>query len=1152
MALPIQNDTLTRLATALLADTEGPGSFVEVVDAAKLSPQGGVVVVGTGLVGTPSEVIGYTSISGRYLMGLSRGLQGTTAVRHAAQEIVGLVITSEHIAELQVQFGSTAQRVATSLSRADTGFRWFDTDLNELYIWFIRAWVIAAKIYPSSLSLSSPFKEWRGNRGWVLTREYSQGDRWIEDAGNFSLWLCTANTRTNTIADWTEVGVGATGPQGASGPRGPQGITGPGLLGPTGPVGLQGLQGDTGPQGVEGPQGLQGTRGPQGVVGDTGIMGLTGIQGTVGVPGSRGVQGPPGVGTTGPTGVMGPRGVDRTKSLNGVGNLLDRPQAASVPTGYTYLAVDVSVVYTRTATSTWESQAWAPRGPQGQAGIPGVTPGAIGVTGPRGFSGPQGITGIPGVTGSSGSQGPQGQPGVQGPQGEAGLTGLAVTGPQGIQGIVGPQGDMGPEGPPGVRGIKGDPGIAGKPGLPGLDGPKGPRGIPGVEGPPGDKGPAGVAGGVGPKGDVGPLGPPGPTGVQGPDGSTGEIGEDGPPGPTGPRGPAGPMGPAGGNVNGPMGPTGPRGPDGDPGRQGPRGDYGKRGPRGPTGFAGNVYPGDPGPHGEKGSRGPRGKDSDPGATGPRGPTGPACTPPPDTCSDCETHTHDGVDITPTDLTPSLFIRTSCTDAKEASIARLCVGGYEYVPEQVELWSDGSVGVKNLFVRGDRCEGGTPDPLICECDTCANTISVVQVDVWVWACSEWILVPAESGKLLFSVPWGFLVLDSKIGYVYTSKRFISADSYYNTYPKVCVQCCHSDFFGCDVCSDACHVEAIPGAVIDCIQSVGHVEWEDNACYCTTVTLVKDNVNIETLINCSLSPGNPVFECETVEATPPTAPAPYGCGILRTELLPAMMMDGQRYIQNYGPARVKFYFEGLPDAVTDGCEVHVVLEASNLPYGSPAFFQPLDTTIVVGAEPVILEVPFNDYLTPFYNGFDWVGATLHCNIVGTGIWHLQGITATTNPSLIYRVLGGLVYNSYDTTDVVGGTTSWIPFVEDVWGNRRCPVISDGPYPTQTVHEVSLTYVPGSLTEFYLQYPPWSNQGPPPQATLRIALAGLDSTPLYYSDMRLADQLVELPTQGGTYAFGPYPVPNIMLPQYRYFYHLPRDLSKRLFERGSGSGG
>lgn len=861
MALPIQNDTLTRLATALLADTEGPGSFVEVVDAAKLPPQGGVVVVGTGLVGTPSEVIRYTSISGRYLMGLSRGLQGTTAIRHAAQELVGLVITSEHIAELQVQFGSTAQRVATSLSRADTGFRWFDTDRNELYIWFIRAWVIAAKIYPSSLSLSSPFKEWRGTRGWVLTREYSQGDRWIEDAGNFSLWLCTANTRTNTIADWTEVGVGATGPQGASGPRGPQGVTGPGLLGPTGPVGLQGLQGDTGPQGVEGPQGLQGPQGQQGVDGDAGIVGPTGVQGTVGVPGSRGIQGPPGVGADGPTGVMGPRGVDSTKSLNGVGTLADRPQAISVPTGYTYLAVDFAVVYTRTAESAWDSQAWAPGGPQGQMGLHGIA-GSTGVTGPRGFTGPQGIIGLPGITGA---QGPQRLlQGVQGPQGEEGPTGLSVTGPQGVQGIVGPQGDMGPEGPPGVRGIKGDPGIAGKPGLPGLDGNKGPRGILGVEGPPGDKGPAGVAGGVGPKGDVGPLGPPGPTGVQGPDGSTGEIGEDGPPGPTGPRGPAGPIGPAGGNVNGPMGPTGPRGPDGDPGRQGPRGDYGKRGPRGPTGFDGNVYPGDPGPHGEKGKRGPQGADSDPGETGPSGPTGPACTPPPDTCSDCETHTHDGVDITPTDLKADVFIETACTDAEEALISRLCVGGYEYVPEQVEVCSDGASATVKLFVRGEACLGATEPIASCDCDCCDFIVAVLQVDVWNYDLYHWVLTKTE---FLFAP-------SAELANTYYAGQRPAA--YHGDNSKaINIFCCKSDFYSCEPALEPRPCSCQPGSLLPGLEPVSSVEWDiSDRCYVTDIRLVQPLTKIVDLVSCSVIPGSAKLVCTALAPRTPSQ-VPTGC-------------------------------------------------------------------------------------------------------------------------------------------------------------------------------------------------------------------------------------------------------------------------------------
>lgn len=976
MALPIQNNTITRLATVLLADAEGPDSFVEVMDTTRLSPQGGVVAVGTGLVGTPSEVIGYSSISGRFLMGLSRGLQGTQAGLHAAQELVGLVVTAGHVSELQVQFGPTSQRLAMSLGRSDTGFRWFDTEINELFIWFIHSWVIAAKIYPSSISLSAPFQEWRCPRSWVLAREYSQGDRWIEDAGNFSLWLCTANTRTNTIADWTEIGVGATGPQGASGPRGPQGITGPGILGPTGPLGLQGPVGDTGTPGTQGPQGLQGPPGPQGFPGVTGVDGYTGWQGPVGVPGARGVQGPTGISPAGPTGVIGPRGVDGTKSLNGVGNLSGRPSAGSVPTGYTYLAVDVAVVYTRTALSTWSSQAWAPQGPQGPQGIPGTTPGAAGATGPRGFTGPRGTTGIPGDTGSQGPQGPQ-QQGVQGPQGEQGPTGIAVTGPQGVTGPVGPQGATGPEGLPGVRGIKGDPGIAGKPGLPGLDGPKGPRGIPGVMGPQGDKGPVGVAGGIGPKGDAGPLGPLGPTGVQGPDGERGETGDKGIPGATGPRGPAGPVGPAGGNVNGPMGPTGPQGPDGDQGPQGLPGGYGNRGPRGPKGDPGNVYPGAQGLKGMDGPPGGPGDNSRPGAAGPRGPTGAACAPPSDTCADCETHTHSAADITPTNLTVDGIIETECTKAEEVVASSICVGGYEYNPEEVELWSNGVSSIARLFVRGAPCAGGTPDPLECECefDYCSQRVYVYQSDTWYLSDEDdatWEKVEEDS-KMFIGYFYGFY--NEGEGRYYSGRWGTHGVAQYG---HIDVECCGPELYRCPGDSSPDHGCADlleQGQVVNCIKSVQQVNYNDTRqdCNCqgyiSRLTLVKNYVPIHEVIKCNINPGHPVFSCPPLEVPEPPEymletirQVRNDVGFTFTALDNTYMGpnngSGNRreYLQNYGPARVQISLRGC-NYKSRMRSVNWTLSFFGLQ--NPYLCNEASGTTEVGDEPVILSFPLFDY-------------------------------------------------------------------------------------------------------------------------------------------------------------------------------------------------
>lgn len=76
--------------------------------------------------------------------------------------------------------------------------------------------------------------------------------------GNWYVW-------DETLEDYVDTGVSATGPRGEAGPTGPVGPAGPqgnpGEAGPTGPVG------PAGPQGVPGAPGQQGQAGPQGIPG---------------------------------------------------------------------------------------------------------------------------------------------------------------------------------------------------------------------------------------------------------------------------------------------------------------------------------------------------------------------------------------------------------------------------------------------------------------------------------------------------------------------------------------------------------------------------------------------------------------------------------------------------------------------------------------------------------------------------------------------------------------------------------------------------------------------------------------------------------------------------------------------------------------------
>ena len=247
---------------------------MRVADGSKFPADGGRVTVGTGKVGDlgTNEVIGYDSRVGNDLIGLTRGLDDTTPITHTVSSWVGITITAEHIREVQVNFGTTAERIAKSSSfdRSNSGFRWFDTDNQTLYVWQVDRWVTRTRVDAVVLG-REPFKEWRGARPYVLGETYRKGDRWVEDAAGFPYWICIANTPTGTMADWRPMGIGVTGPTGPTGGTGGTGPTGdPGFTGLQGPQGPRGSTGATGPTGADGIPGTTGPQGPQGPAGQVG------------------------------------------------------------------------------------------------------------------------------------------------------------------------------------------------------------------------------------------------------------------------------------------------------------------------------------------------------------------------------------------------------------------------------------------------------------------------------------------------------------------------------------------------------------------------------------------------------------------------------------------------------------------------------------------------------------------------------------------------------------------------------------------------------------------------------------------------------------------------------------------------------------------
>ena len=197
-------------------------------------------------------------------------------------------------------------------------------------------------------------------------------DKWLQTAGNRTIWVCLADDslisatlrirsrpkpvmyefsddqritfdslvqRVNNMADDLEKRVndgefiGDPGPQGPIGDPGPQGPIGPqGPKGDTGPIGPKGPKGDPGPQGPKGdtgpigPTGLLGPKGDPGPMGPTGPRGFNGQQGEQGPRGDTGPQGPKG--DTGPQGPKGDAYVVTETDLQEIANRTEQQYAA--------------------------------------------------------------------------------------------------------------------------------------------------------------------------------------------------------------------------------------------------------------------------------------------------------------------------------------------------------------------------------------------------------------------------------------------------------------------------------------------------------------------------------------------------------------------------------------------------------------------------------------------------------------------------------------------------------------------------------------------------------------------------------------------------------------------------------------------------------
>jgi hypothetical protein len=238
-----------------------------------------------------------------------------------------------------------------------------------------------------------------------------------------------------------------------------------------------------------------------------------------------------------------------------------------------------------------------------------------------------------------------------------------------------------------------------------------------------------------------------------------------------------------------------------------------------------------------------------------------CAPPSDTCSDCATHLHHEDDITPTTLTVEGIVEAECTEAEEVVTTSLCVGGYEYAPEEVEVCDNGAAYAVKLFVRGSPCGGGAPSTLECECDCCKNNyFYVLQADVWLYTVGTgWSRV---STTFLFTNTTGF-VGD------YTCQR---PDDYVgDPTGSIDIICCKNDFYRCEssIMDNPC--TCAPGAIVPGLEPLSSINWNDNnCCYLTSIRLVKDYSKVETIVECTETPGWVRVTCPALPGVTPGDP------------------------------------------------------------------------------------------------------------------------------------------------------------------------------------------------------------------------------------------------------------------------------------------
>jgi hypothetical protein len=204
MPTPALNNVYTYLDGAIGSTTNS----IALVDASAF-PVKGWASIGGGADQYTNEVISWTGKTGDTLTGVTRGADGTVAEAHAGGSIIGISVIARHITELQVTYGTSSERATLALAYTteEIGRRFWDTDVEELFVWMGSRWAIPTITVGSDRGVRDYIASSAGELSAILAEDYRKGDRLTDlTSPKCRLLICRVDTITHSLSDWKSVG----------------------------------------------------------------------------------------------------------------------------------------------------------------------------------------------------------------------------------------------------------------------------------------------------------------------------------------------------------------------------------------------------------------------------------------------------------------------------------------------------------------------------------------------------------------------------------------------------------------------------------------------------------------------------------------------------------------------------------------------------------------------------------------------------------------------------------------------------------------------------------------------------------------------------------------------------------------------------------